>query len=294
MGRFFRLWLMGALFVTGVFGVSAGALAYTSPGKPEGYVNDFANVLTTAQQSELERSIEAYEQKTKNELAVVTVPSTGRDSIESYANALFQEWGIGKKDKDNGVLLLLAIQDRKLRIEVGYGLEGVLTDAASADIIQNAKSTLRIGDYHGAIFQMVDAIESTLTPSAAVPGGLSKSRSIPSAESWVVWIIGGLFLAVFILFNVGIALYVGGSIALVALVLSVERSRGAQWVVMREWLKTSRLFNPVYKGLTSKPGEFKISSRNSRSGSGSHSHSSSHHSSFGGGRSGGGGSSGSW
>lgn len=312
MGDFFRRLLIYVAIFIGWFGVFAAPVsAYTSPGASDGYVSDFAHVLTSDQQRELEQALKSYEQETTNELAVVTVQSVGNDSIESFVSSLFQEWGIGKKEKNNGVLLLLAIKDRKLRVEVGYGLESMLTDAASARIIQDAKSPLRAADYHGAITQMVAAIEATLTPSTSVGEACAASDAVSSqvtlytkntpfppkksdelGDILILQIMMGLFIVGFVTFHVLAGLYLGISIALTLVILSVEKSRGTQWTVMREWLKRSKLFNPIHKGLTSKPGEFKSSSL--RSSSGFSSSSGSSHSSFGGGSSGGGGASGSW
>ena len=113
------------------------ALAYTSLGKPSGFVNDYAGVLSSEQRSSLEQLLTENQKATGNELSVAVISSLDGDTIENYAEKLFQEWGIGKKGADNGALLLVAIDDRKLRIEVGYGLEPVLTDAVSSQIIRN-------------------------------------------------------------------------------------------------------------------------------------------------------------
>ncbi|MFM2414356.1 MAG: hypothetical protein RI911_49 [Candidatus Parcubacteria bacterium] len=110
--------------------------AYVSPGAPTGHVNDFAGVLSSEAKAGLETTLAAHEKETSNQIAVVTVQTLGDDYIEHYAVKLFEEWGIGTKDKDNGVLLLLAITDRKVRIEVGYGLEGALPDSIADSIIR--------------------------------------------------------------------------------------------------------------------------------------------------------------
>ncbi|MFA5954464.1 MAG: TPM domain-containing protein [Patescibacteria group bacterium] len=113
------------------------AAAYFSPGIPTGFVNDFASVLSADQKQSLELKLSNNNKTSGNEISVVTIQSLKGDTVENYAVELFKEWGIGKKGKDNGVLLLAAIEDRKVRIEVGYGLEGSLTDAQSYWIIQN-------------------------------------------------------------------------------------------------------------------------------------------------------------
>lgn len=147
------------------------AFAYTSPGAPTGLLNDFAGVLTTDQKAALEQTLEANKQSTGNEIAVVTIKSLGGDTIENYAVSLFKEWGIGQKGKDNGALLLIAIEDRQMRIEVGYGLEPTLTDAISSRIIRNTLSpAFKQGDYNGGIAAAVDQIiKVTAGDATAVP-----------------------------------------------------------------------------------------------------------------------------
>src|SRR5579863_8627675 len=100
-----------------------------------GYVVDQSGIIDGAAQSRLESWILELKQKTTAEVAVVTVDSTEPLSIEEYAVNLFQRFGIGQKGKDNGVLLLIAYKDHHMRIEVGYGLEGAITDAYSSRII---------------------------------------------------------------------------------------------------------------------------------------------------------------
>lgn len=102
--------------------------------KPQGYVSDWAGVFSTEQKADLESRIGAVKQTNGAELAVVVVKSLQGGEIDDFAAKLFAQWGIGQKGKDNGVLLLAAMEDRKMRIEVGYGLEGVLTDAKTGRI----------------------------------------------------------------------------------------------------------------------------------------------------------------
>jgi uncharacterized protein len=123
------------LFLTVMFGKSV--LAYISPGSPTGYVNDFAGILNAEVKTTLESQLTQFTKDTSSEISVVTITNLGDDTIENYANELFREWGIGTKEKNNGVLLLISKEDRELRIEVGYGLEGVLPDALANQIIRN-------------------------------------------------------------------------------------------------------------------------------------------------------------
>ncbi len=103
--------------------------------EPVGYVNDFANIFSEHSQLKLNQTIAELHQKAQGaEVVVVTVQSIEPLSIEEYAVGLFEKWGIGKKGADNGVLFLIAIKERKFRIEVGYGLEGALPDGKCGEI----------------------------------------------------------------------------------------------------------------------------------------------------------------
>jgi uncharacterized protein len=101
-----------------------------------GKVNDFAEVLDASQRATLETELADLERATSAEVAVVTMDTLGGRTVEDYATDLFNTWGIGKKDRDNGVLILVAVQDRAMRIEVGYGLEGILPDGLAGAVIR--------------------------------------------------------------------------------------------------------------------------------------------------------------
>ncbi len=111
------------------------ALADSQFPKPVGFVNDFAGVIDPAHAQQIEAICQEVKQKTGAEIAVVTVKTVGQDyTPQQYANVLFEKWGIGQKGKDDGVLLLDAIQERYVWIEVGYGLEGILPDGLVGEI----------------------------------------------------------------------------------------------------------------------------------------------------------------
>ncbi|MBC8206585.1 MAG: TPM domain-containing protein [Kiritimatiellales bacterium] len=106
--------------------------------RPRGPVNDFANVIPAAEENQLAAILTELQQKTGDAVVVVTLPSLDGGQIDDFANRLFERWGIGQKGKDNGILLLGATDEQRgnrLRIEVGYGLEGVLNDAAAGRIL---------------------------------------------------------------------------------------------------------------------------------------------------------------
>ncbi len=102
--------------------------------QPRGFVSDYAHVLSASEEQQLVSMITELRQKTGAELAVVTLQSLEGNEIDDFSNRLFEKWGIGQKGKDNGLLFLVAMKDRKMRIEVGYGLEGAIPDAKAGRI----------------------------------------------------------------------------------------------------------------------------------------------------------------
>jgi uncharacterized protein len=133
-----------------------------------GRVVDDAHILNPATRSSLETKLKDLEDKSGIQLVVATVPSLGGQEIEPYANDLARKWQLGQKQKDNGVLLLVAPNERKVRIETGYGLEGTLTDALSKVIIANAiVPRFKTNDYSGGIERGVDDIVTVLTTDSA-------------------------------------------------------------------------------------------------------------------------------
>ena len=105
--------------------------------EPQGHVNDYANLLSSNERESLEAKLASFQNETSTELAVVIIDSLQEDTIDGFAVELFEDWGIGSQENDNGILLLIALEERKLRIEVGYGLEGASTDIQSGQIIRN-------------------------------------------------------------------------------------------------------------------------------------------------------------
>jgi len=157
--------LLGAIVLV----AASPVFAYTKPGNASGFVNDFAGIFTTEQKLNLETKLSGYEKQSTNEVTVVTVKNLGGDYIENYAEKLFKDFGIGKKDKNNGLLLLIALEDREMRIEIGYGLEGDLTDAESASIIRNVLTpAFQEGDFYGGVNTAIDLIINKLSGQALI------------------------------------------------------------------------------------------------------------------------------
>ncbi|MFZ4103255.1 MAG: TPM domain-containing protein [Sediminibacterium sp.] len=125
---------------------------------PATLVTDVAGVLTPEQKQALENKLVAIDDSSSNQIAVVIIPSLDGYPKEEYATKLFREWGIGGK-KNNGILLLVAINDREIKIEVGYGLEGAIPDITAINIIDNfIKPAFRAGNYYEGIDQATDNI----------------------------------------------------------------------------------------------------------------------------------------
>ena len=147
-----------------------GPAAAVEPSYPQltGRVVDDADLLSAADIAELDAGLKALEDKSSDQVVVVTLPSLQGFTIEDFGYQLGRRWGIGTKEKDNGVILIVAPNERKVRIEVGRGLEPLLTDAMSNVIINGAiLPRFRSGDYAGGIKEGVKGIELVLTGDAA-------------------------------------------------------------------------------------------------------------------------------
>lgn len=181
-------------FLPVIFLYSASfVLAYTSPGKPAGFVNDFSNIISPQTQTALEEKLS----KSGLEIAVVTVGSLGDETIETYSVKLFEEWGIGDKKKDNGVLFLVASNERQVRIEVGYGLEGILTDAQSNGIIQKiVLPELRAGNLEAGIIKGADAVISVVKDEIDY-SQVKEEKSIVGSIFIFIWLIIAILINIF-------------------------------------------------------------------------------------------------
>ena len=128
-----------------------------------GRVNDYGNVLSDAAERQLEQKLKIHEDSTSNQVVVLTIDALEDEFIEGYSIKVVETWKLGTKNNDNGVLLLVSVLDRKMRIEVGYGLEPYLTDAKSNRIIRNVITpNFRRGDYDSGIVEGVNAIVGTI------------------------------------------------------------------------------------------------------------------------------------
>lgn len=151
-------------------------LAVPQPLAGGGCIHDFADVLSNQSEQEIQQLCNQLESETSAELAVVTVSSLEGESVEDYAYSLFNTWGIGQKDTNNGVLLLIAPQEHRTRIEVGYGLEPLLTDAYCGAIINDSMIPyFKQNDFDNGAIQGAQAISSKLLSDPAAAHGFTSS-----------------------------------------------------------------------------------------------------------------------
>lgn len=170
--------------------------------KPQGYVSDFSNVIDAGSRASLEQYAAAVEKATGAQMAFVTLPTLQGEPVEDVANDLFHAWGIGQKNKDNGVLLLLVTNDRKSRLEVGHGLEETLPDGFDGLLLDNMRPELRANQFGAAMLTAGQALGEAIAkaknvtiaaPAPATPNArprvIQQHREIP----WIP-ILLGLFI----------------------------------------------------------------------------------------------------
>ncbi|MEM1042346.1 MAG: TPM domain-containing protein [Bacteroidota bacterium] len=297
----------------------AACAAHAQPAVPAltGRVVDRAEVLDAATEQALADQLEAHEEATSNQVVVLTIPSLEGESVERLADEVFNTWGLGQADLDNGVLVLIARDDREMRIEVGYGLEGDLTDAQAGRIIRgDFVPAFRSGDYDGGTLAGVTSILGTIEGTYEPADGGGGSEDIP----WFVRLIFGFThvlipagIATMTLFTPGCVRYftflfflafigvgsifvfpmpygfaVGPTFLVLWLAADIYMSRSPTWRAKREEVRER-----TKKGLKTKVSigglSFSVGGRSSSSGGASGGGFSG-----GGGSSGGGGASGSW
>jgi uncharacterized protein len=163
--------------------------------KPQGYTSDFAGVVDTRSRAALDQYAAAIEKATGAQMAFVTLPTLQGEPIEDVANDLFHGWGIGEKGQDNGVMLLLVVQDRRSRLEVGHGLEEILPDGYDGLLLDNMRPELRSGEYGEAMLTAAQAIGeviakakniSVAAPAAAHARTIHRRREVP----WIPIVCG--------------------------------------------------------------------------------------------------------
>lgn len=166
--------------------------------KATGYVNDFAGVIEDSKQREIESLLRDVEKKTTTEIVIAAVPKCAPMDSFTYRTELFKEWGIGKSKKDNGLLLLLCMEERRIEIEVGYGLEGVITDGIAGEILDKyVKPDFKEGKFGEGFLRGAHAIASKILGSGeeamppVSPSYISNELSTPMTIFVVALVVGG-------------------------------------------------------------------------------------------------------
>ncbi len=165
-------------FLICLFFAAQSAFSLEVPERPKGRISDYTSLLTSDQIARLDDQLQSFENEATNQIAVAIFKSLEGESLEDFSIRLAERWKIGTR-KDNGVILLIFLDDRKMRIEVGYGLEGTLTDATASSIIRNDIAPhFRQRDYYGGVEAGIQKIieatkgEYKAEPNTGKPEGI--------------------------------------------------------------------------------------------------------------------------
>jgi uncharacterized protein len=168
MKRTLGIWILAIGFPT--FLVVAGAAAALEVPYLSGRVNDNADILSQAAENRLSARLAGFEEASGSQVAVLTIPSLEGEALEEYSLRVAETWALGREGVDDGVLLLIARDDRKMRIEVGYGLEHQLTDAESGRILRNViRPRFQNGEFDAGVEEAVEVILGTLEGADVIP-----------------------------------------------------------------------------------------------------------------------------
>lgn len=171
--------------------------------QPQGYVNDFAEVVDQATRDQLNQYCALLEQATGAQIALVTLKSTEGEPVEDVANLLYRKWGIGQKKTNEGALVLFVIDDHRTRIEVGYGLEPIMTDGYVGGLLRSIRPSLRSGNYGQALADTVTQIGEKIAASKGVSLGtqapLHHSRPRPEGLPIGPLVLAGIVLLLFLI-----------------------------------------------------------------------------------------------
>lgn len=189
------------LYVSLLLSLAATAQKIEQQPSPPRLVNDFAHVLTPDQIETLERKLVAYDDSTSTQIAVITVETTGDYDIQEVALKYLREWGIGNAKTNNGIVLLAAIKDRKIRIETGYGMEGVVPDVTAKAIIDNEIApNFKAGNYYRGFDEATNAVIKAAAGEYKAPEGYNKKKKQGGKGSVLLLFI---LIAIFFLFMSG-------------------------------------------------------------------------------------------
>ena len=176
--------------------------------QPQGHVSDFAQILDPNVKQSIEDYCRRVQASTKAEIAIVTLPRLDGEPIEDIANSLYRRWGIGQKGSNEGVLFLISIEDRRTRLEVGYGLEGVIPDGFAGSLLRQIRPALRERRYAEALTEVARILGERIAQSknVQITDTLPRRRSRPTnLTSDIPWpmIIAGAVLLLFLFGSMG-------------------------------------------------------------------------------------------
>lgn len=202
------LWLL--ILVLSAFPLRAqGSAPDPAKLKAEGYLSDFAHAVDTPNRNAIAQYCGQFERATGVQIALVTLPALGDQPIEDFSSKLFHNWGIGQKGSSEGVMLLLVINDRKSRVEVGYGLEQYLTDGMVGQILRGMRPQLQAQDYGGALLKAAQTMGAAISKGKGVElkdgapasypdtgaRGFKQSMPIPFPLLLLIIIVGSIILS---------------------------------------------------------------------------------------------------
>ena len=193
--------LWAGLFIAFVLPVPALAADFTVPPAPTHYVTDNASALSSATQASVDAELKAYEKSTGHQVIVWIGDTTGDVPLETWTGETAHQWHVGRRGKDDGAILFLFMSDHKVRIEVGYGLEGSLTDADASRIVRDdIVPRMKANDPNGAVSSGVAAMLTTITPSytGVTPPPAQENPAPSTVSGFVIAMIG--FFGLLILF----------------------------------------------------------------------------------------------
>jgi len=157
---------------------------------PPKLVNDFTKTLTSQQAESLESKLVAYDDSTSNQITVVIIPTTGNYDVQEVALEIMRKWGVGNKDRNNGIVLLIAKNDRKLRIETGYGLEGAIPDITAKSIIDNyITPNFKNDNYYRGIDEGTDAIIKAAAGEYKAPDNYGSKKNKGPGVGMIIFIL---------------------------------------------------------------------------------------------------------
>jgi uncharacterized protein len=196
LSPFCRLLVVALALVSAAWAVDFAAL------KPEGYVSDFARVVDPASRAQLERYCRVVQDSTGAQMALVTLDTLAGEPIEDVANSIYRRWGVGEKGKNEGVLLLVVVRDRRTRLEVGYGLEPILPDGFDGGILREMAPALRGKQYGEAFLAAAQTIGARVASAKGVELKTAPlRRRAMRREQRIPWwmVLGGIGVLIWLL-----------------------------------------------------------------------------------------------